>query len=146
MSPCIYILSDLTGTLSKIGMTRTGTPALRATDYERAHGIVWRVYWSRPTDNVAAVEAACHRELEPWRFALASGAREVFLIQPHHAVRIAERFVIPAPGSNTTQQARPLRFVRRSPWLRSAEVAAAVAIAYWPVMRRLHRLLRAGRH
>jgi hypothetical protein len=140
------VLANRDSSLAKIGLTRNGTPDARADDYSRQHGIQWHVYWSAATLDVEAVEAACHRALADRRFSLTPEAREIFHVTPPHAVRIAERFVIPAPGSNTTQQARPLRFVRRSPWLRSAEVAAAVAIAYWPVMRRLHRLLRAGRH
>jgi Meiotically up-regulated gene 113 len=140
----IYVLVNRDGSLTKIGLTRTGSPEARATDYERAHGICWPVvYWSCTTDDVAGVEARIHRVLQDRRFSLTPEAREIFHCTPHHAVRIAERFVIPAPGTNTPQQARPLRFVRRSPWLRSAEIAAAVAVTYWPAFRRLRRLLRA---
>jgi hypothetical protein len=142
----IYILANRDGSLAKVGMTRNGTPDARADDYSRQHGICWHVYWSCATLDVEAVEAACHRVLQDRRFSLVPEAREVFHVTPEKAVRIAERFVVPAPGTSTTQQTRPLQFVRRSPWLRSAEVAAAVAIAYWPDIRRLHRLLRAGRH
>jgi hypothetical protein len=143
----LYILANRDQSLAKVGLTRTGTPDARADDYSRAHGIQWHVYWSAATLDVEAVEAACHRALTDRRFSLTPEAREIFHVTPPHAVRIAERFVIPAPGSTMPDStARPLRFVRRSPWLRTAEVATAVAIAYWPVMRRLHRLLRAGRH
>jgi hypothetical protein len=140
----LYVLSNRDQSLAKVGLTRNGTPDARATDYERAHGIQWHVYWSAVTCEVAAVEARCHRALAERRFALTPEAREVFHLTPHHAVRVVEQFVVPVPGS-TTQQARPLLFVRCTPWLRYAEVAAAIAVAYWPTLRRLHRLLRAGK-
>jgi hypothetical protein len=141
----LYALSNRDQSLAKIGFTRGGTPEQRAEDYSRAHAIKWHVYWSAATDDVEAVEARIHRALADRRFAMTPEAREIFFVTPHHAVRIAERFVIPVPGS-TAQQARPLRFVRRTPWLRYVEVAAALAIAYWPTVRRLHRLLRAALH
>jgi hypothetical protein len=139
----LYVLSNRDRSLAKIGLTRNGTPD--ATAYERAHGIRWHVYWSARTCHVAEAEAAVHRELDICRFALVPGAREVFHVTPQKAVRIAECYVI-TPDGEAQQQARPLRFVRRVPWLRYAEVAAALAIAYWPTVRRLHRLLRAGLH
>jgi hypothetical protein len=65
------------GSLAKIGLPRNGTPEVRATDYERAHGIQWHVYWSARTLNVAAAEAAAHRDLQAQRFALTPDARVV---------------------------------------------------------------------
>jgi hypothetical protein len=138
----LYVLANLDRSLAKIGLTRDGTPDARATDYERAHGIRWHVYWSAVTCHVAEAEAAAHRELDICRFALVPGAREVFHVTPQKAKRVAEQFVITPPGitpSGTTRQP-PLRI----PWLQYAEITAAVAIAYWPAIRRLHRLLRAG--
>jgi hypothetical protein len=145
----LYVLANIDSSLAKLGFTRNGTPDLRADAYSAAHGIRWHVYWSAITDNVAEVEAATHRALRDRRFSLLPEAHEIFHVTPHHAVRIAEQFIVPVPG-NMTQQARPLRFVRRSPWLRYAEIAAAIVIAYWPVIHRLHQrlraTLRAGRH
>jgi hypothetical protein len=132
----IYVLSNRDHSLAKIGLTRNGSPDARATDYERAHGIRWHVYWSAVTCQVAEAEAAAHRELDICRFALVPGAREVFHVTPQKAKRVAERFVIAPPGIAQQQQARV-------PWLRYAEVAAAIAIAYWPALCRLHKRLRA---
>jgi hypothetical protein len=136
---CIYVLSNTDHSLAKIGLTRGGTPDARATDYERAHGIRWHVYWSAVTCHVAAAEAAAHRELDICRFSLVPGAREVFHVTPHKAVRIAERFIIAPPGST---QPPPKQQRADIPWLRYAEVAATVAVVNWPAVRRLHRTLR----
>jgi hypothetical protein len=141
----LYVLASRDSSLCKLGFTRNGTPELRAANYERQHGIQWtRVYWSAVTCDVAEVEARIHRELAPYRFALSPpGATEIYHLIPQHAVRIAERFIIAPPGS--TQP--PLKQQRADiPWLRYAEVAAAVAVVNWPAVRRLHRLLRAGLH
>jgi hypothetical protein len=72
----IYVLANRDQSLAKIGLTRDGTPDARATDYERAHGIKWHVYWSAVSCYVAEAEAAAHRELDICRFALVPGARE----------------------------------------------------------------------
>jgi hypothetical protein len=40
----IYVLSNTDGSLSKVGMTRAGSPDARADDYSRKHGIQWHVY------------------------------------------------------------------------------------------------------
>jgi hypothetical protein len=137
----LYVLANRDQSLAKVGMTRNGSPDARATAYERAHGIQWHVYWSAVTCNVAQAEAAVHRALDVCRFTLVPGAREVFHVTPAKAVRVAERFVIAPPGSAQRQQQQRAG----TPWLRYAEAAAAVAIAYWPVLRRLHRRLRALR-
>jgi hypothetical protein len=91
----LYVLANRDQSLAKIGLTRDGTPAVRATDYEREHGIFWYIYWSATTCNVAAAEAAAHRELNVCRFALVPGAREIFHVTPAKAQRIAARFVVP---------------------------------------------------
>jgi hypothetical protein len=132
----LYVLSNRDHSLAKIGLTRNGSPDARATAYERAHGIRWHVYWSAVTCHVAEAEAAAHRELDICRFALVPGAREVFHVTPQKAKRVAERFVIAPPGIAQQQHGR-------IPWLRYAEVAAAIAIAYWPALCRLHKRLRA---
>jgi hypothetical protein len=94
----LYVLSNRDQSLAKIGLTRDGTPDARATDYERAHGIHWHVYWAAITCNVAAAEAAAHRDLDICRFALVPGAREVFHVTPAKAQRIAARYVVPPSG------------------------------------------------
>jgi T5orf172 domain len=139
----LYILSNVDGSLAKVGFTRNGTPDARADAYSAAHGIRWHVYWSALTENVEQVEAAAHRALQDRRFSLTPEAREIFHCTPAHAVRIAERFVVPVTGS-TAEQPRPLRFVRRTPWLRHAEIAVAAATIVWPALRQLQRLLRAA--
>lgn len=139
----LYVLSNRDQSLAKIGLTRSGTPDARADAYARDHGIQWHVYWSTVTCNVADAEAAAHRALQDRRFSLLPEAREVFHCTPQKAVRIAERFVVTPPGIAQPQQSPQ----QRIPWLRYAELAAAFAVAYWPVIRRLQRLLRpAGRH
>jgi hypothetical protein len=142
----LYVLASCDSSLCKLGFTRNGTPELRAASYERQHGIQWpRVYWSAVTDNVAEVEARIHRELAPYRFALSPpGATEIYHLIPQHAVRIAERFVVTSPG--IAQPQRPQQQRQRIPWLRYAEVAAAFAIAYWPMLHRTLRRLRAALH
>ena len=49
----LYVLANRDSSLAKIGMTRNGTPNTRATDYERKHGIAWRVFWQARTERVA---------------------------------------------------------------------------------------------
>ena len=95
----LYVLSNRDQSLAKIGLTRDGTPDARATDYERAHGIRWHVYWSAVTCHVAEAEAAAHRELDICRFALVPGAREVFHVTPQKAQRVAARYVVPPSGA-----------------------------------------------
>jgi hypothetical protein len=135
----LYVLANQDHSLAKIGLTRNGTPVARADAYARDHGIQWHVYWSAVTDNVADAEAAAHRALQDRRFSLLPEAREVFHVTPQKAVRIVEQFVVTSPGIAQPQQPHQ----QRIPWLRYAEVAAAFAIAYWPMLRRLHRRLRA---
>jgi hypothetical protein len=56
------------------------------------------VYWSAPTNNVAKVEAACHRALAGYRSAgTLVGMHEVFCCSPDHAREVARRLVQP-PG------------------------------------------------
>jgi hypothetical protein len=136
----LYVLSNRDQSLAKIGLTRDSTPDARATAYERAHGIRWHVYWSAVTCNVAYAETAAHRALQDRRFSRVPEAQEIFHVTPGHAVRIAEQFVATPPGIAQQQQRQPHAGI---PWLRYAEVAAAFAIAYWPVVHRLHRRLRA---
>lgn len=133
----LYVLASRDSSLCKLGFTRTGTPELRAASYERQHGIQWtRVYWSAVTCDVGEVEARIHHELAPYRFSLVPQAVEIYHLIPEKAVRVAEQFVITPPG--IAQQLHQ----QSIPWLRYAEVAAAVLLAYWPVIRRLHRTLR----
>ena len=134
----LYVLANQDHSLAKIGLTRNGTTDARADAYARDHGIRWHVYWSAVTDNVADAEAAAHRALQDRRFSLLPEAREVFHVTPQKAARIAEQFVVTPPG--ITQQQHQHASI---PWLRYAEAVAAVAIATWPVLRRLHRRLRA---
>jgi hypothetical protein len=95
----LYVLSNMDQSLAKVGLTRDGSPNARATDYERAHGIRWHVYWSATTLHVEEAEAAAHRELAPFRFSLVPGAREIYHLTPQKAVRVAERFVVPPSGA-----------------------------------------------
>ena len=114
----LYVLANRDQSLAKIGLTRGGTPDARATDYERAHGIRWHVYWSAVTCNVAAAEAAAHRELDVCRFALVPGAREVFHVTPAKAQRVAERYVVPPSGAAHQPNAR-------SAWLTGGDALLA---------------------
>jgi hypothetical protein len=91
----LYVLGNRDSSLAKLGMTRTGTPDMRASQYETVHGIAWHVYWFATTANIAQVEARCHRELANRRFSLLPEAREIFHCVPAVAQRVAERFVIP---------------------------------------------------
>jgi hypothetical protein len=74
----LYVLANRDSSLAKIGMTRNGTPDARASDYERAHGITWSVFWQARTEKIAQAEASAHRELRDYRFVNAVGAKEVF--------------------------------------------------------------------
>jgi hypothetical protein len=121
----LYVLSNRDQSLAKIGLTRDGTPDARATDYERAHGIRWHVYWSAATCNVAEAEAAAHRELDIRRFALVPGAREVFHVTPQKAKRVAARYVVPPSGA--PQQ--PDAGTERSAWFDYGDVLVSVAFA-----------------
>jgi hypothetical protein len=94
--------------LAKVGFTRTGTPDMRAADYERVHNFAWHVYWSAPTSDVAAVEARCHRALAAHRFVNTTGT-ETYHVTPEFARAVVERLVIP-PSPST---AIPLRIVSR---------------------------------
>ena len=89
----LYVLANRDSSLAKIGMTRNGTPDARATDYERKHGIAWRVFWQARTERVAGTEAAIHHELAAYRFSLTPEAREVFHIVPARAVAVAKRYM-----------------------------------------------------
>jgi hypothetical protein len=92
----IYILENRDRSLSKIGLTRLGSPAGRAAGYTKTYGIEWRTYWSAPTRDVGRVEAAIHRELHAHRFPNAPlGAREIFYVLPQHARAIAQKHIIP---------------------------------------------------
>jgi hypothetical protein len=121
----LYVLTNRDQSLAKIGLTRDGTPNSRATEYERAHGIRWYVYWAAVTCNVAEAEAAAHRELDICRFALVPGAREIFHVTPWKAQRAALRYVIPPSGA--TQQ--PDAGAARSGWLDYGEGLIATASA-----------------
>jgi hypothetical protein len=122
----VYVLANRDHSLSKVGMTRTGSPQLRADDYSRAHGIQWtHVYWQASTDNVAEVEAAAHRALADRRFALTPEAQEIFHTTPEVARRAAERFVVPVAG-----EAAPGHAAAPTPrWTAALELLAAAAIA-----------------
>ena len=137
----LYVLSNRDRSLAKIGLTRNGTPDARATDYERAHGIRWHVYWSAVTCHVAEAEAAAHRELDICRFALVPGAQEVFHVTPQKAVRIAERFVIAPPGT-AQQSPPPQHWSSTRGWLELAALAATLGAV---APRRYPRLLQAMR-
>jgi hypothetical protein len=122
----IYVLTNRDHSLSKIGMTRTGTPQLRADDYSRVHGIQWtHIFWQARTENVAAVEAAAHRALADRRFALTPDAQEIFHVVPEVARRAAERFVIPLAGDAALSQAA----ASAPRWAAALELIAGAAIA-----------------
>ena len=139
-SGTLYVLANRDASLSKIGMTRNGTPDARADDYARAHGIQWHVYWSARTANVAAAEASAHRDLQAQRFALTPDAREIFHVTPERAQRVAARYVIPPPGEQPE-----LRTLQPAWGVHIERLVAVVLLiaAYWPTLRRLHRRLRA---
>jgi hypothetical protein len=133
------VLSNRDQSLSKIGLTRTGTPDARADDYSRQHGIQWHVYWSARTLNVTAAEAGAHRALQDRRFALVPEAREIFHTTPENARRIAARYVVAPDGE---AQTTPLR---RPAWALAAERAATLliaALAAWRLLRHFQRQLR----
>jgi hypothetical protein len=134
----LYVLANRDSSLAKIGMTRNGTPDARATDYERAHGITWSVFWQAHTENVAQAEASAHHELAAYRFSLTPEAREIFHIVPTRAVAVALRYVVPPDGESAAQTVRPL-------WRSHIERIAAVAvllITLLPAARRLTRRVR----
>ena len=133
----LYVLSNRDQSLAKIGLTRDGTPDARATDYERAHGIRWHVYWSAVTCHVTEAEAAAHRELDICRFALVPGAREIFHVK---AKRVAARYVVPPSGA-----AQPELRIGLLAWRSHLErITAAMLLiaACWAALRRLQRNLR----
>jgi hypothetical protein len=138
-SGTLYVLANRDASLSKIGMTRNGTPDARADDYARAHGIQWHVYWTARTLNVATAEAAAHRDLQAQRFALTPDAREIFHVTPERAQRVAARYVIPPPGE------QPERRIVQPTWrvyLARAAAVLVVIILYWRLLRRIHQRLR----
>ena len=121
----LYVLANRDQSLAKIGLTRDGTPAVRATDYEREHGIFWYIYWSATTCNVAAAEAAAHRELDVCRFALVPGAREIFHVTPQKAQRVAARYIVPPSGAAQQSDTGTVRSV----WLESYGEVLLAAIS-----------------
>src|SRR5215472_8563180 len=136
----LYILGNSDQSLAKVGMTRNGTPDTRADDYSRQHGIQWHTYWSARTQNVAAADAAAHRDLADRRFALTPEAQEIFHTTPAHAQRIAARYVVPPDGD-----ARPELRLAPPAWRQHLErITAAVLLlaACWAALRRLWRTLR----
>jgi hypothetical protein len=137
----LYVLSNRDQSLAKVGLTRDGTPEARATDYERAHGIRWHVYWSAFTCHVSEAEAAAHRELDICRFALVPGAREVFHVTPQKAKRVAEQFVITPPG--TTQPPPSQHGSSTRGWLELAALAATLALRRYPRLPQPMRLVGA---
>jgi T5orf172 domain len=134
----LYVLANRDSSLAKIGITRNGSPDARATDYERAHGITWSVFWQARTENVAEAEARAHRELRDYRFVNAVGAKEVFHVTPEAAVAVAQRYVVPPDSESPAQTARPLWHWR----IERIAAAALVIIACWPAARRLTRRAR----
>jgi hypothetical protein len=122
----IYVLTNRDHSLSKVGMTCSGSPQLRADDYSRKHGIQWtHVYWQARTENVAEVEAAAHRALADRRFALTPEAAEIFHVVPEVARRAAERFVVPLAGD-----AGPTQATAPAPrWAAALEPLIATALA-----------------
>jgi hypothetical protein len=134
----LYVLANRDSSLAKIGMTRNGTPDARATDYERKHGIAWRVFWQSRTERVAETEAAIHHELAAYRFSLTPEAREIFHIIPTRAVAVAKRYIVPPDGESAAQTARP-----RWHWrIERIAAAALVIITLLPAARRLTRRAR----
>lgn len=121
----LYVLSNIDGSLAKVGLTRNGSPDARATDYERAHGICWHVYWSAATCHVGTAEAAAHRELDIRRFALVPGARQIFHVTPAKAKRVAARCVVPPNGAARQPDARAVR----AAWLDYGAVLVLAASA-----------------
>ena len=104
----VYVLTNRDRSLAKVGMTRLGTPTLRAAGYTRARGIEWRTYWSAPTRDVARVEARCHHDLKSCRFVNAPfGSREIFHCTPQHAQAVAMRRVISPRYSTWRCTTRP---------------------------------------
>ena len=139
----LYVLSNRDQSMAKIGLTRDGTPSARASDYERAHGICWHVYWAAITCTVAEAEAAAHRELDVCRFALVPGAREVFHVTPAKAQRVAARYVVPPSGAAQQPEAGEVRSV----WLDYSDVLlAAASTEFVRVATSRIRRHRTGRH
>ena len=98
----LYVLANRDMSLAKVGMTRNGTPDVRADSYSREHGIVWHVYWSAETTYVATAELSVHTALAHVRFAEVPGAREIFHLTPSKAKAVAMKHittpvVTPAP-------------------------------------------------
>jgi hypothetical protein len=143
----LYVLSNVDQSLAKVGRTRNGTPDTRADDYSRQHGIAWHVYWSARTCNVAAAEAAAHRDLQDRRFSLVPEALEIFHVTPAVAARIAARYVV-APDTDTDVTSRTSP-IRRPGWVDTAASVLPLVLSGFPAGRRvLHwqRLLRALLH
>jgi hypothetical protein len=100
----LYILTNRDKSLAKVGMTINGTPELRATDYEKAHGVFFEHFCSWQTQNVRAVEASVHRDLRPWQFDTNTSAREIFHTTPARAKAIALPYLIPLDREQIIQQ------------------------------------------
>jgi hypothetical protein len=83
----VYILTTRNRSMSKIGMTRSGTPEARARSYTDEHELRWTVVWAAETSNVAEVERLAHARLAAHRSNL-PGTREIFNVSPETAQQI----------------------------------------------------------
>src|SRR5690349_155862 len=119
----LYVLANRDNSLAKIGLTRNGTPDIRAEDYAREHSIRWRVYWSGIPCNVAEAEAKARREVTSHRFAQTPGSGEILHVTPSKAKYVAEKCVVAPKTEAQLAYERAERERRR----REAEAAEAAA-------------------
>lgn len=99
----LYVLANRDNTLAKVGLTRNGTPDVRADSYSREHGFHWRVYWQATTCHVGEAEARAHRALRYCRWTEVPGAREIFYTTPAKAKAVAAHCVV-APRAEQVQR------------------------------------------
>jgi hypothetical protein len=125
----LYVLANRDNSLAKIGLTRNGTPDIRADNYAREHGIQWHVYWSVRACNVSEAEASAHRELAEFRFAMVPGAREIFHVTPAKAQLVAERYVVSPETKEqiARERAKSDRLMRQMRRVEAARVERQIA-------------------
>jgi hypothetical protein len=100
------VFANRDSSLAKLGMTRTGTPDMCASQYEAAHGIAWRAFWQAPTANVAEVEARCHRELASRRVSSCPKHAKYFIASPPpRSASRCERQFLPIPTARLAASA-----------------------------------------
>jgi hypothetical protein len=115
----VYILTTRNRSMSKIGMTRSGTPEARARSYTDDHELRWTVVYSCETRDVAEVEQLAHARLAAHRSNL-PGTREIFNVAPEIAQQTLISLLRPVTTEPNAGTARPT-------WLDYGKVLVATA-------------------